>query len=140
MNIVEKIEKKYSKKNIADFRAGDTVKVFARIKEGDKDRVQIFEGVVLRRRGAGSSQSVTVRKIAFGVGVERIFPIHSPMIEKIEVVQRGKVRQSRIYYLRQLTGKKSRIDPRDTYASGEESSVGGTTQGEAGEMSKAPSA
>lgn len=140
MNVVEKIEINYSKKNVANFRAGDTVKVFAKIKEGEKERVQVFEGVVLRRRGFGSSQSVTVRKVAFGVGVERIFPLHSPMIEKIEVVQRGKVRQARIYYLRQLSGKKSRIDTRDTYASGEESSVGGTTLGEAGETSKAPSA
>ena len=117
MNIVDKIEQSYCKKTIPNFRGGDIVKVFVKIKEGDKERVQIFEGAVLRRRGGGSSESITVRKVAFGVGVERIFPIHSPIIEKIEVVQQGNVRQSRIYYLRDLTGKKARIQIRDMYAS-----------------------
>lgn len=137
MNIIDKIEQSYSKKKVPDFRAGDTVKIYVKIKEGEKERIQIFEGTVLRRRGAGTSESVTVRKVAFGVGVERIFPVHSPVVEKIEVVQKGKVRQSRIYYLRDLVGKKARIESRDTYTS-EGGSVGEPTGDEtAGESEPA---
>ncbi len=92
------------------FQAGDTVKVYTKIVEGDSERVQIFDGVVLSRRGSGISESFTVRKISYGVGVERVFPIHSPRIEKIEVVKAGKVRRSKIYYLRGLAGKAARLD------------------------------
>jgi len=93
-----------------DFKSGDTVKVYTKVVEGDSERVQIFDGVVLSRRGSGVSESFIVRKISYGVGVERVFPLHSPRIEKIEVVKTGKVRRSKIYYLRGLTGKAARID------------------------------
>ncbi len=103
-------------KEYPDFRAGDTVRVHVRIKEGDKERVQVFEGVVLQRRRGGSSASFTVRKVSYGVGVERIFPLHSPTIAKIEVKARGRVRRARLTYLRQLSGKAARIKERDAFA------------------------
>ena len=93
-----------------DFRAGDTVKVYTKVVEGDSERVQIFDGVVLSRRGSGISESFIVRKISYGVGVERVFPLHSPRIDKIEVVKTGKVRRSKIYYLRGLSGKAARLN------------------------------
>ncbi len=99
-----------------DFRPGDTVRVHVRIKEGDKERVQVFEGVVLQRRRGGASASFTVRKVSYGVGVERIFPLQSPTIAKIEVKARGRVRRSRLTYLRELSGKAARIRERDTFA------------------------
>ena len=88
-----------------DFSAGDTVKVYTKVVEGDSERIQIFDGVVISRRGSGISESFTVRKVSYGVGVERVFPIHSPRIDKIEVVKEGKVRRSKIYYIRELSGK-----------------------------------
>ena len=99
-----------------EFRPGDTVRVHVRIKEGDKERVQVFEGVVLQRRRGGASASFTVRKVSYGVGVERIFPLQSPTIAKIEVKARGRVRRSRLTYLRELSGKAARIRERDTFA------------------------
>ena len=104
-----------------DFRPGDTVRVHVRIKEGDKERVQVFEGVVLQRRRGGQSASFTVRKVSYGVGVERIFPLQSPSIAKIELKARGRVRRARLTYLRQLSGKAARIKERDAFvtASGE---------------------
>ena len=93
-----------------DFKSGDTVKVYTKVVEGDSERVQIFDGVVLSRRGTGISESFIVRKISYGVGVERVFPLHSPRIDKIEVMKTGKVRRSKIYYLRGLSGKAARID------------------------------
>jgi large subunit ribosomal protein L19 len=99
----------YLKKNIPDFRAGDTVRISVKIAEGDKERLQDYEGVVIRRRGEGISETVTVRRVSFGVGMERIFPIHSPKVDNIKVVRRGKVRRAKIYYLRDLRGKKARI-------------------------------
>jgi large subunit ribosomal protein L19 len=92
-----------------DFQPGDTVKVHTKVVEGDSERIQIFDGVVLARRGSGISASFTVRKISYGVGVERVFPLHSPRIEKIEVVKTGKVRRAKIYYLRDLSGKAARL-------------------------------
>ena len=109
-----------------DFRSGDTVRVHVRIKEGDKERVQVFEGVVLQRRRGGASASFTVRKVSYGVGVERIFPLHSPTIAKIEVKARGRVRRSRLTYLRKLSGKAARIRERDTF-----STAGADTEAEA---------
>jgi large subunit ribosomal protein L19 len=93
-----------------DFQSGDTVKVYTKVVEGDSERIQIFDGVVISRRGSGISESFTVRKISYGVGVERVFPIHSPRIDKIEVTKTGKVRRSKIYYLRGLSGKAARLE------------------------------
>ena len=112
MNVMDKIETQYIRNGLPDFRPGDTVKVYFRIKEGDKERVQAFQGVVIRKRKGGVRATFTVRKISYGVEVERIFPLHSPLIEKIEIVQHGKVRRSRLYYLRQLKGKAARIQER----------------------------
>jgi large subunit ribosomal protein L19 len=99
-----------SKKKLPDFKAGDTITVHYKIKEGDKERIQQFQGVVIQRKGIGAVQSFTVRKISNGVGVERIFPLFSPYIDKIEVAKEGKVRKAKIFYIRKLTGKKSRIE------------------------------
>lgn len=96
-------------RTVPPFRAGDTVRVNVKVKEGDKERLQAFEGVVIARKGAGVSATFTVRKISNGVGVERIFPLHSPMLESITVVRRGRVRRAKLFYLRELTGKATRI-------------------------------
>jgi len=112
MNLIEKIGQEQLRKSIPDFRAGDTVRVYCKIREGDKERVQLFEGVCIRRRRGGVSASFTVRKVSYGIGVERVFPLHSPLIERIEVASLGKVRRSRIYYLRKLSGKAARIEGR----------------------------
>lgn len=109
MNVLEQIEQENMRHDMPDFRAGDTVSVHIRIIEGDKERVQVFKGVVIRRRRGTMGASVTVRKISHGVGVEKTFPLHSPRLEKIEVDTRGKVRRSRLYYLRDLRGKAARI-------------------------------
>ena len=109
MNRLENIEAAMMKKEVTPFRSGDTVRVHLRIQEGDKERVQVFEGAVIKIHRAGPRSTFTVRKISYGIGVEKIFPIHSPLIEKIEIKQSGKVRRSRLYYLRQLKGKAARI-------------------------------
>lgn len=108
-DIMETIEKENMRTDIPPFKAGDSVKVYVRIIEGQKQRVQVFEGVVIRRTRGFNRASFTVRKISYGIGVERTFPLHSPVIERIEVVNRGAVRRSRLYYLRGLKGKKARI-------------------------------
>ena len=115
MNALKAIEAKYLREDLPAFRAGDTVRVSVRIKEGSKERIQAFEGVCLRRHNAGSRSTFTVRKISSHIGVERIFPVHSPSIEKVEVVREGRVRQARIYYLRQRRGKAARIRARNLY-------------------------
>ena len=109
MNIIDKITKEQLKDNIPDFRSGDTVRVHQIIQEGNKERTQIFEGVVIRRNGGGINETVTVRKVSYNVGVERIYPIHSPRVSKIEVKQRGHVRRARLYYIRELRGKAAKI-------------------------------
>lgn len=109
MNDLQAVESAYVRDDIPDFRAGDNVKVHVRVVEGGRERIQIFEGVVLARNGAGARASFTVRKISFGVGVERVFPIHAPIIQKIEVLRRGDVRRSKLYYLRDRVGKSARI-------------------------------
>jgi len=109
MNLLDLLEKEQMRADIPAFKSGDTVKVHVRIIEGQKERIQVFEGVVIRKRGGNNRASFTVRKISRGVGVERTFPLHSPIIDKIEVITRGKVRRSRLYYLRGLRGKKARI-------------------------------
>ena len=105
-------QQQYLRTDLPPFRAGDTVRVNVRIQEGDKERVQAFEGVCIARRGSGVSASFTVRKVSNGVGVERIFPLHSPMLQSIAVVRRGQVRRAKLYYLRELTGKATRIRER----------------------------
>ncbi|SLM27942.1 50S ribosomal subunit protein L19 [Desulfamplus magnetovallimortis] len=112
MNIIEQLEMEQMRLDIPDFRAGDTIKVHAKIKEGDKERIQVFQGVVIKKTKGLASARFTVRKISGGVGVERIFPLNSPAIDKIEVVSYGRVRRSRIYYLRNLRGKAARIKER----------------------------
>jgi len=114
MDVVRKIEQEHMRIDIPHFRAGDTVNVHIRIIEGEKERIQVFKGTVIKVHRGGTSGTFTVRKVSGGIGVERIFPLHSPSIEKIEVVTRGKVRQGRIFYLRKLKGKAARIKPRDT--------------------------
>jgi large subunit ribosomal protein L19 len=109
MNVIDQIEKEQMRTDLPSFKSGDTVKVHVRVKEAEKERIQVFEGVVIRKKKGGSRASFTVRKISYGVSVERIFPLHSPIVEKIEVVQIGKVRRSRLYYLRGLKGKAARI-------------------------------
>jgi large subunit ribosomal protein L19 len=109
MNSVDVIEREIQRKDLPPFRSGDTVRVHVRIREGDKERTQVFEGVVIRRRNGGGSGSFTVRKISYGVGVERIFPLGSPSVEKVELKSRGHVRRSRLYYLREIKGKKARL-------------------------------
>jgi len=109
MNIIDKLAEEQYKKGIPSFRPGDTIKVHHRIKEGEKERVQIFEGVVIARNRGGIGETFTVRKISYNVGVERVFPLHSPRVEKIEIKQRGRVRRSRLFYLRELRGKAARI-------------------------------
>ena len=109
MNVLEQIEKEQMRSDIPDFKSGDTVKVYVRIIEGQKQRIQAFEGVVIRKRRGGSRASFTVRKVSYGVGVERTFPTYSPIINRVEVVTKGAVRRSRLYYLRSLRGTKARI-------------------------------
>lgn len=109
MDIIRLIEEEQMKKDIPAFRPGDTVKIHLKVVEGGRERIQIFEGVVIKRRGGGMRETFTVRRVSYGVGVERTLPLHSPRIDKIEVVRRGKVRRARLFYLRNLRGKAARI-------------------------------
>lgn len=109
MNIIDTLEKEQMRVDIPDFKAGDTIRVHARIKEGEKERIQVFQGVVIRKRNGNTGATFTVRKVSYGIGVERIFPLHSPSIERVELLTRGKVRQGRLYYMRKLRGKAARI-------------------------------
>ncbi len=113
MNIIQALEKAQLKTGIPGFRVGDTVRVHAKVVEGDKERIQVFEGVVIGRQGAGARETIRVRKLSYGVGVERMFPLHSPMIDKIELAKEGKVRRAKLYYLRELRGKASRIKEKE---------------------------
>ncbi|MDO5330616.1 MAG: 50S ribosomal protein L19 [Bacillota bacterium] len=111
LNLVEEVTASQLKKDVPSFSAGDTVAVSVRIVENKKERIQVYEGVVIQRRGHGVSETFTVRKVSSGIGVERTFPVNSPAIAKIQVVRRGKVRRARIHYLRKLSGKAARIKP-----------------------------
>lgn len=113
MNVLDTVVQDYLKTDVPEFGVGDTVKVHVKIKEGNRERIQIFEGFVLKRQNGGIGETFTVRRIASGVGVEKTFPIHSPLVEKIEVVRRGKVRRARLHYMRQRTGKSAKIKSRD---------------------------
>ena len=113
MNKLQEIESAYLRSDVVpEFRAGDTVKVHVRVSEGDKQRIQLFQGVVISRKGDGTRESFTVRKISGGVGVERVFPLNAPVVDKIEVLRRGRVRRAKLYYLRNLRGKAARIEER----------------------------
>ncbi|MGB1130977.1 MAG: 50S ribosomal protein L19 [Haloferula sp.] len=109
MDIINKIESEQLKKDVVDFNVGDTVKVHTRVVEGGKERIQIFAGIVLAKRGSGVNASFTVRKISYGEGVERVFPVHTPRISKIEVTHRGKVRRAKLHYLRDRVGKRATL-------------------------------
>ncbi len=109
MNLLDAIEKTQMKPEVPEVRIGDTVKVHMRIVEGEKERIQVIEGVVIKMRGSANRKTLTVRKVSFGVGVERIFPVHSPRVEKIEVVKHAKVRRAKLYFLRELRGKAARL-------------------------------
>ena len=117
MNAVEKISAKPPREELAEFKPGDTVRVYVKIREGDKERLQAFEGVVIARKHGGVNATFTVRKISFGQGVERIFPVHSPVIDRVELIRRGVVRRSKLYYLRGLRGKAARIREKTLKAS-----------------------
>lgn len=109
MNLVESIEQEYLKKEVPQFNVGDTVKVFVKVVEGDKERLQAYEGIVIAKRNGSVRETFTVRRISYGVGVERTFPLHSPRIDRIEVVRKGKVARAKLYYLRERTGKSARV-------------------------------
>lgn len=113
MDLISAVEQEQIRKDIPDFRPGDTVKVYTKVVEGGRERIQVFEGTVIARRGGGLRETFTVRKVSYGVGVERIFPLNSPRIDKIEVVKKGRVRRAKLYYMRDLRGKAARIKERD---------------------------
>ncbi len=112
MKTIRQLEREMMRLDLPNFIAGDTVKVYVKIKEGEKERIQAFQGVVISKRGSGTGATFTVRKVSYGIGVERIFPLHSPVIDKIEIITHGRVRRSKIYYLRKLRGKAARIRER----------------------------
>lgn len=142
MNRVEQFEDA-QRKDMPPFRSGDTLRVSVRVKEGDKERTQIFEGVCIRRRGNGAAETFTVRKVSYGVGVERIFPLQGPVVEKVEIKSRGHVRRARLYYLRDLRGKKARLRSKIRDLSGllvpEATAPGTAAEAEAPAASEAPS-
>jgi large subunit ribosomal protein L19 len=109
MNTLDELDAQSMRTDIPDFRAGDTLKVHARVVEGNRSRIQIFQGVVIRRQGGGLRETFTIRKVSFGVGVERTYPLNSPQLDRIEIVTRGDVRRAKLYYLRDLRGKKAKI-------------------------------
>jgi large subunit ribosomal protein L19 len=116
---LRQLEKEQMKDNIPDFGPGDTVRVHVKVREGEKERIQVFEGVVIGRRGGGLRETFTVRKISYSIGVERVFPVHSPSVDHIDVIRHGKVRRAKLYYLRALKGKAARIEERWTRKIGE---------------------
>jgi len=130
MDLINALEKAQKKEGIPSFRVGDTIRVHAKVVEGDKERIQVFEGVVIGRQGAGVREIVRVRKLSYGVGVERLFPVHSPMIDKIELAKEGKVRRAKLYFLRELRGKAARIKEKERALA----SVAGATQAGATEQ------
>jgi large subunit ribosomal protein L19 len=109
MNTLDELDAQSIRTDLPDFRAGDTLKVYARVVEGNRSRIQIFQGVVIRRQGSGLRETFTVRKVSFGVGVERTYPLNSPALDRLEIVTRGDVRRAKLYYLRELRGKKAKI-------------------------------
>ncbi len=110
--LIDELTKDYLKQDIPEFGPGDTVKVHVRVREGERERIQVFEGIVIKRRGSGIHETYTVRRVSHGVGVERCFPLHSPLVQKIEVVRRGRVRRAKLYYLRDRVGRAARVKER----------------------------
>ncbi len=117
MNKVDLVESAHMRDDVPDFRPGDSVRVHVKVIEGSRSRIQVFEGVVIRRQGGGTRETFTVRKVSFGVGVERTFPVHSPVLDHVELIRRGKVRRAKLYYLRDRVGKKARIREKREIAS-----------------------
>jgi large subunit ribosomal protein L19 len=140
VNKVDPVEKPRLRDDIPDFRAGDTVRVHVKVSEAGRERIQVFQGVVIRRRGAGLRESFTVRKMSFGVGVERTFPLHAPAVDRIEIVTRGDVRRAKLYYLRERRGKRARIRELRTPigVATETDTAGAGTPGETPEEEAAP--
>lgn len=126
---IEYVEAKHLRKELVDFRTGDSVRVHWKVKEGEKERVQAFEGIVIRKKKGNNRASFTVRKVSFGVGVERIFPLHSPRYEKIEILSRGNVNRNRLFYLRDLKGKASRVETQEDTAAAPATAAATTTEG-----------
>ncbi|GKS59053.1 50S ribosomal protein L19 [Nitrospira sp.] len=116
MNRMERLQRSLVKKKAPDFEIGDTVRVHVTVSEGDKDRIQVYEGTVIARKGGSNTETFTVRKVSYGVGVERIFPVHSPIIAKIDIARRGRVRRAKLYYLRDKKGKMAKVAERDSTA------------------------
>ncbi len=138
MRTLDFVENETLRRDLPPFKVGDTVAVHVRVREGDKERIQVFQGLVIRRRGAGVGETFTVRKISSGVGVERIFPVQSPLVTKVEIKARGYVRRSRLYYLRQLSGKKARLHSKVRDLSGLISEEEAEALENAGEIEVAP--
>lgn len=115
MNLIKSFENEQLKSELTPFNVGDTIKVHVRIKEGNRERIQVFEGIVIKKQGESNRETFTVRKISYGVGVERTFPVHSPKIEKIEVTRRGKVRRAKLFYLRERTGRATKVKELKNY-------------------------
>ena len=113
MNRLERIQRSLTKKTVPSFEIGDTVRVHVKVVEGEKERIQVFEGIVIGRKGARNSETFTVRKVSYGVGVERIFPVHSPIVTRVDVVRHGKIRRAKLYYLRERKGKMARVSDRE---------------------------
>ena len=137
--VMEKLEKRQLKRNVGKFRVGDTIRIHTRIVEGEKERIQIFTGTVISRKGVGTSETFAVHRVAYGEGMERVFPLHSPRIAKIEVIKEGDVRRSKLYYLRGTSGKaskvKGRLGARRTYTEEEEAATAENPAQEAAEQS-----
>ncbi|MBI4126734.1 MAG: 50S ribosomal protein L19 [Deltaproteobacteria bacterium] len=135
MNIMEKIKREQGLRKVPLFRPGDTLRIHTKIREGEKERIQMFEGIVIRRRGSGASETFTVRKVSYGVGVERLFPLSSPFIDRIEVVTKGRVRRAHLTYLRKRSGKAARIQVEEQWQEVAKEYAGGT---DAGALETAP--
>lgn len=135
MNIMDKIKSEQGQRKVPIFRPGDTLRIHTKIREGEKERIQMFEGVVIRRRGSGVSETFTVRKVSYGVGVERLFPLSSPFIDRIEVMTKGRVRRAYLTYLRKRSGKSARIQAEEQWQEVAKEYTGGT---DAGALETAP--
>lgn len=137
MNRLERIQQSLTKKTVPAFQIGDTVRVHVKVVEGEKERIQVYEGTVIARKGARNSETFTVRKVSYGVGVERIFPVHSPIVTRVEVVRQGKVRRAKLYYLREKKGKFAKVEDRE-FAGDAKAQAGGGRAGQTEKTAPAP--